>query len=154
MSRLAFLWEEREMGVKMVEHHTRRSLIIGAGLAALAPKLVRAESIVEIPWNMRAAQQWAVDSYNEHPGCRLVFADGSTYNWHHYTCLGRQVRGSEDRTFAVAIEVCVTDAKGRRTVNTIPVDGYALTKGTTERDTRIAASRAKKWNELFDGSDF
>lgn len=130
-----------------MREHTRRSLIIGAGLAAAAPKLVRAESIVDIPWNMRAAQQWATESFNENPGCRLKFADGSAHRWFNYHKLWRRTEENA-LTYAVAIEVCVTDADGRRTINTIPVEGYKLSRGADDRRAQEVALQMKRWNEL------
>lgn len=131
---------------------TRRSLIIGAGLAAAAPQLVRAQSMVEIPWNMQAAQSWAIERFSEHPGCRMIFSDGHKYRWMNYPSLARGGDATSNRpptAYAVAIEVCVTDAKGNRMINTIPVDGYALTENKNKTQAEAVARQRHQANKFL-----
>lgn len=119
----------------------RRSLIIGAGMAAATPKLVLAESLVDIPQSILDARRWAVEEFNEMPSCRLVFSDGTAYKWFKYQTVQRY------NAYAVAIEVAVTDAAGRRAVSTIPVDGYGLHRTVAERTARRNAELARKRND-------
>lgn len=132
----------------MREMPTRRSLIVGAGLAAAAVNIVRAESLLEIPGDplsargLFAAAKWATEEFNERPGCRIVFADGQSTRWMNYECMSRpSLTDASQRTYAVAIEVCVTDAKGKRFINSVPVDGLTLSKSRADRQREVLA----KW---------
>lgn len=120
--------------------HTRRTLIIGAEVGAVSTHIVKATSLLDVPGGLRQAQRWAVEEFCEWPGCRLVFADGSSYKWMSYAQLCRW-RNTPEQTFAVALETCVTDAEGRRAINTIPVDGVGLTR---IRDAKYAAKQASE----------
>lgn len=122
---------------------TRRSILLGAAFGTATPALVKAESMVQIPGDpltklgLLAASKWATTEFRETPGCRLAFADGTTTRWHHYESLRRPASGekpgSVHKTEAVAIEVCVTDAAGRRFVTSVPVDTGAVESLTLKR---------------------
>lgn len=110
----------------------RRSLILGAALGTVMPSLVRAESMVHIPGDpltklgLRAAEQWASEEFSERPGCRLVFASGHKHRWFEYQTLSRPLGEHGQRDYAVALEVAITDAQGRRFVSSHPVDGRGI----------------------------
>jgi hypothetical protein len=128
---------------------TRRSLIIGAGFGVAAPSLVQAKdlSLIDVPGDpltargLFAAAKWASDEFQEMPGCRLVFSDGHKHNWFTYNLVSRQSPTKDDpsrRAHAVAIEVVVTDANGKRFVTSVPIDAAAY--------ERRANARVEEWS--------
>lgn len=126
----------------------RRSLIIGAtGVAAGSYKIVpaKAADLVTIPYNVQKAQRWATERFNENPAVRLVFANGSTYSWFRYDQVVRNNSSGTPSTYAVAIEVSVTDPTGHRSIHTIPVDGFGLykAKGAFEAERNAAAAKRR-----------
>lgn len=124
----------------MREKFNRRSLIVGAGFATAAPALVKAESLLDIPGGslskrgLLAAKKWATQEFEEYPGARLVFADGTFYRWMSYRNMWRQAHGNPlTPTYAVAIEVVTTDDEGHRFITSVPVNGVRLAK----KDPRV-----------------
>ena len=135
----------------------RRSLIIGAaGVAAGRMPIVRAESsdLIAIPTSVFAARRWATETFTEMPGCRLVFDNGHTYEWMKYANVSRPIkRGDYDgpKSYAIAIEIAVTDRDGHRSVHSIPVDGYGLDVIKVQREERQRAEAARqheRWRML------
>lgn len=130
----------------------RRSLILGAALGSVMPSLVRAESMIDIPgdplsrYGLRAAEQWATREFSEKPGCRLVFASGYAHRWFEYQNLVRHEKNGIAVDHAVALEVAVTDAKGRRFVQSIPIDAVGIEKAATERRKRQIAKLECEWD--------
>lgn len=114
----------------MAREPTRRGLILGAGVAAAAAHLVKAEAgdLLEMPRSLHAAKRWVTGQFSEYPGVRVVYSNGAITKWHYYNTLKRPGNAPEGcpATFLVAIEVCVTDADGRRAINTVPVDGVGI----------------------------
>lgn len=114
----------------------RRNLILGAALGAVAPKLVLADSLVAIPGDpltkhgLHAASVWASEEFRERPGARLVFASGHKHRWMTWP-LKRQHEGRVDH--AVAIEVAVMDAEGRRFVHTTPIDAVGMEAAASQQ---------------------
>lgn len=142
----------------------RRALIVGAGFAAAAPKLVRAEagSLLHLPGDplsavgMLAASKWASNEFSDYPSCRLVFDDGSFYRWQSYTTPFRLARGDRKvPTYAVAVEVLTTDERGKRFITSIPVDGVKLSRkrgNDPEAHVRARWEAAQKAQEFADAA--
>lgn len=130
---------------------SRRSLIIGTGIAAAAPKIVLADSLLDLPGNaltvagMQAAASWAQTAFQDMPGCRLVYADGQATGWHYYQHFTRKELYGDGRTYAVAIETRAPGPNGRSYVTTAPIDGLALDR----RWQQEAADRLRQFRELY-----
>ena len=131
----------------------RRTLILSAGFGVAATSLVKAKdfSFLDIPGDplsargLLAASWWATSEFNEMPGCRLMFANGDATGWHHYQHTSRAIAGAppEERTYAVAIECCVTDENGKRFITSIPVNGMHLAKAKDRKAQKVAAAWAE-----------
>jgi hypothetical protein len=101
---------------------------IAAGLAALisAPAsaaVAKLQQLTNVPLAFNPAdfsgsmQDGIFLPDYRHPMVRIVFNDGSTTNWHRYTCLARGPKstGQASRpidTHACAIETCAPDKNG------------------------------------------
>lgn len=116
---------------------SRRSLIVGAGLAAAATPIVRAESLLHLPGDpltargLFAAAKFASQELCELPASRIVFADGDATRWGWYQCMSRGPVGTPieaRRNFAVAIEVCVADETGQHFITSVPFNGEQMAR--------------------------